>query len=187
MQNAEKLYARARRREAVFDRLAEREPVLQAELADLDARLERLEAADLPELEALERDLATQKTERSPYGARFVSPSGHEVLVGRNNKENAVLTHKLGRSMDWWFHAQGYPGSHVLVRAQGRELALPDILMAASLAAYHSRARGSGNVAVDYTRIKHVWRPRGAPAGQVHYTQQKTVFVDPALPEGQGG
>lgn len=183
VQNAEKLYVRARRREAVFDRLAEREPALQAELAELDAELAGLAEAGLPTLEALERGLDTARVARSPYGMRFVSPSGYEVLVGRNNKENALLTHRVGRSMDWWFHAQGYPGSHVLVRAQGRDLALPDILMAASVAAYHSKARASGNVAVDYTRVKHVWRPRGAPAGQVHYTQQKTVFVDPALPE----
>lgn len=70
----------------------------------------------------------------------------------------------------------------MLVRTNGRELALPDILMAASVAAYHSKARGDANVAVDYTRVKNVWKPRGAPAGKVLYTQQKTVFVDPALP-----
>ena len=63
------------------------------------------------------------------------------------------------------------------------DLDLPDILYAARLAAANSKARGSSNVPVDYTRIKHVWKPRGAPAGQVHYTDQKTVFVDGTLPE----
>ncbi|MVN88374.1 DUF814 domain-containing protein [Deinococcus sp. HMF7620] len=183
VQNAEKRYTRARRREEVYLRLAEREAPLRADLADAEARLRDLDTAELDALEALSAQLVSERPEKSPYGARFTTPSGHEALVGRNNKENAVLTHRLGRSTDHWFHAQGYPGSHVLVRSGGRDLDLPDILYAARLAAAHSKARGSSNVPVDYTRIKHVWRPRGAPAGQVHYTDQKTVFVDGTLPE----
>ena len=182
VQNAEKRYARARRRDEVYLRLAEREDTIRTELDAARERLARLDRAELEELEQLAGDLEREKPERSPYGARFVTPGGHEVLVGRNNKENATLTHRLGKSMDWWFHAQGYPGSHVLVRSGGKDLDLPDILYAAQLAAAHSKARGSGNVPVDYTRIKYVWRPRGAPAGQVHYTDQKTVFVDGEVP-----
>ncbi len=179
IQNAEKRYARARRREEVFARLAEREPTLRADYAEVQGRLADLDSAGLPQLEALDAQLTSEQPVRSPYGARYLSPGGFEVLVGRNNKENAVLTHRLGRSTDYWFHVQGYPGSHVLVRTGGRDLDLPDILYAAALAAQHSKARQGGNVAVDYTRIKQVWRPKGAPAGQVHYTQQKTVYVDP--------
>ena len=103
-------------------------------------------------------------------------------LSWRNEPLRDALTHRIGKSLDWWFHAQGYPGSHVLVRSGGKDLELPDILYAAQLAAAHSKARGSGNVPVDYTRIKFVWRPRGAAAGQVHYSDQKTVFVDGELP-----
>ncbi|WP_162393820.1 Rqc2 family fibronectin-binding protein [Deinococcus kurensis] len=183
VQNAEKRYARARRREDVYLRLAEREDTLRAELAEAEARVQALDTADLPDLEALSARVQQERPEKSPYGTRFTTPSGLEALVGRNNKENATLTHRIGRSLDWWFHAQGYPGSHVLVRSGGRDLDLPDILYAARLAAANSKARGSSNVPVDYTRIKHVWKPRGAPAGQVHYTDQKTVFVDGTLPE----
>jgi predicted ribosome quality control (RQC) complex YloA/Tae2 family protein len=179
VQNAEKRYARARRREEVFERLAEREPVLREHLAEVQQRLAELDGASLEGLEALERSLVAEQPQRSPYGSRHTTPSGLEVLIGRNNKENATLTHRIGRSTDYWFHVQGYPGSHVLVRTGGKDLDLPDILYAASLAAHHSKARQSGNVPVDYTRIKHVWRPKGAPAGQVQYTQQKTVYVDP--------
>lgn len=184
VQNAEKRYTRARRREDVYERLAEREPTLLAELREAQERLAQLDAASLEDLEALAGTLQAERPEKSPYGTRFTSPGGFEVLVGRNNKENATLSHRIGRSLDYWFHAQGYPGSHVLVRSGGRDLALPDILYAARLAAAHSKARGSSNVPVDYTRVKFVWRPRGAPAGQVHYTDQKTVFVDGMLPEG---
>ncbi|SMB90831.1 Rqc2 family fibronectin-binding protein [Deinococcus hopiensis] len=183
VQNAEKRYARARRREDVYERLAEREPALREEWRGAQGRLAELDAAELEALEALAATLQAERPEKSPYGMRFTTPGGFEVIVGRNNKENATLTHRLGRSMDHWFHAQGYPGSHVLVRSGGKDLDLPDILYAARLAAAHSKARGSSGVPVDYTRIKHVWRPRGASAGQVHYTDQKTVFVDGTLPE----
>ncbi len=183
--NAERRYARARRREEVYERLAEREPALREELTEVEARLRGLEGASLEDLEALSAELESEKPAAAPgIGARFTSPGGYEVLVGRNNKENAALTHRLGRSMDFWFHVQGFQGSHVLVRSGGRDLPLPDILFAARLAAAHSKARSSGNVAVDYTRIKHVWRPRGSPAGKVLYTQQKTVYVDPEVPGG---
>jgi predicted ribosome quality control (RQC) complex YloA/Tae2 family protein len=183
VQNAEKRYARARRREEVYERLAEREPVLRAELAEVQADRAALEDAPLERLEALARGLEVGRTDRSPFGAKYTSPGGFEVLVGRNNKENTALTHRIGRSTDFWFHVQGFPGSHVLVRSGGKDLQLPDILFAAQLAAYHSKARQSGNVAVDYTRIKQVWRPKGEAGGKVNYTGQKTVYVDPVLPE----
>ncbi|MDV6375826.1 Rqc2 family fibronectin-binding protein [Deinococcus arenicola] len=183
VQNAEKRYTRARRREDVYERLLEREETLRTELAEAEARVAHMDRATLEELDALSSTLQSERPEKSQYGLRFTTPAGYEVLVGRNNKENATLTHRVGRSMDYWFHAQGYPGSHVIVRTQGKELAQPDILYAARLAAANSKARGSSNVGVDYTRIKYVWKPRGAPAGQVHYTDQNTVFVDGTVPE----
>ena len=187
VQNAEKRYTRARRREEVYLRLAEREPILRAELAEAEDRAARLETATLEDLEALDASLQDERPEKSPFGIRAITPGGYEVLIGRNNKENATLTHRVGRSMDYWFHAQGYPGSHVLVRTGGRDLAPPDILYAAQLAAAHSKARGGGSVPVDYTRVKFVWRPRGVPAGQVHYTDQKTVWVEASIPAPHSG
>ena len=183
VQNAEKRYTRARRREEVYERLAEREPVLRAELAEVQQGRAALEEAPLERLEALAKGLEVGRTDRSPFGAKYASPGGFEVLVGRNNKENTALTHRIGRSTDFWFHVQGFPGSHVLVRSGGKDLQLPDILFAAQLAAYHSKARQSGNVAVDYTRIKQVWRLKGESGGKVNYTGQKTVYVDPELPQ----
>ncbi len=183
IQNAEKRYTRARRREEVYERLAERKPVLQQEMTEAAAQVKQLETASLEELDLLSKKLQSERPVKSQYGMRFYTPSGFEILVGRNNKENATLTHRIGRSLDYWFHAQGYPGSHVIVRTGGKELNQADILYVARLAATHSKARGSSNVPVDYTRIKYVWRPKGAPAGGVHYTDQKTVFVDGVVPE----
>lgn len=125
VQNAEKRYARARRREEVYERLAGREPTLLAELEEARERLAQLDAASLEELEALSQTLQAERPEKSPYGLRFTTPGGFEALVGRNNKENATLTHRVGRSLDYWFHAQGYPGSHVLVRTGARTSPCP--------------------------------------------------------------
>lgn len=183
IQNAEKRYQQVRRREEVYHKLQERLPSLEAERAEVERLLSQLEQANLEQLQAWQKRLEDHKEEKSPFGQRYRLRSGLEVLVGRNNKENDYLTHRLGRSQDYWFHVQGYPGSHVLVRCGQSELSPPDILSVAAIAAYHSKARNSGNVPVDYTRIKYVWRPKGAAAGKVHYTQQKTVYVDPALPE----
>ncbi len=181
--NAEKLYARARRREEVLRKLEERGPALEAEQTRVRGLLETLESATLEQLEALSKDLQEGREEKSSFGQRFRLSSGLELLVGRNDKENEYLTHRLGRSMDFWFHAQGYPGAHVLVRSGTRELSLEEILEAARIAAFNSKARNDLNVPVDYTRIKFVWKQRGAGAGKVHYTHQKTVFVNPQLPE----
>lgn len=177
VQNAEKRYARARRREEVYLRLLEQEDDLRRELAEVEAELRALEATPLSELSRLEREQgAAQRAPR--IGLRLTSPGGFAVMVGRNNKENAAITHRLAHKTDTWFHAQGYPGSHVVVR--GAALPLEDILFAARLAAHHSKVRGAGQVAVDYTPVKAVWRVRGAPAGQVSYTGQKTVWVNPS-------
>lgn len=184
-QNADRLYARARKREDVYLRLLERQPQLQEEQRDVQQLLDQVLQADLATLKQLELQVLGegQSTKASvQVGARY-RIGGFEVLVGRNSTENEMLTHRIGRSMDHWFHAQGYPGSHVLVRSGGKDLPFEVVLKVAAVAAHYSRARESGNVPVDYTRIKHVWRPRGAGKGQVHYTQQKTVFVDPGLPE----
>jgi predicted ribosome quality control (RQC) complex YloA/Tae2 family protein len=182
IQNANRYYAKARRREEVQEKLQEREPQLLEAKREVEGLLERVAVADEKELERL---LATdvKRAERPPVGTRFHTRGGFEVLVGRNSRENEFLTHRLAHSQDLWFHVQGYPGSHTILRNQGREVPFPDVLEAAQIAAYHSKARGSGNVAVDYTPVKSVWKPKGSRAGSVYFSGQKTVFVDAQLPE----
>jgi predicted ribosome quality control (RQC) complex YloA/Tae2 family protein len=180
--NANKLYARAKRREEVLDKLEVREPELQTAKLELERLLVSLETMPEKELESLVDASAAREDARAPVGIRYRTKGGFEVLVGRNSRENDFLTHRLAKSLDVWFHVQGYPGSHVILRAGNREVPFPDILEASSLAAYHSKARGSSNVAVDYVLIKNVWRPKGARAGQVYFSGQKTVFVDGARP-----
>ena len=104
---------------------------------------------------------------------------GFTILVGRNNKQNDVLTLKTADKNDLWFHAKDIPGSHTVIVTEGREPDEDTILFAASLAAAHSKACEAGKVPVDYTKIRYVSKPQGAKPGMVIYVNQKTLFVAP--------
>jgi predicted ribosome quality control (RQC) complex YloA/Tae2 family protein len=107
------------------------------------------------------------------------------VWVGRNNKENDHLTHHLAKAGDLWFHAQGVPGSHVILRREGRKDEPHKELLeeVACIAAHFSRARHSQTVPVVYTEKRYVRKPRGAAPGLVVIEREKTLFVKPWLPE----
>lgn len=124
---------------------------------------------------------APRRFKLSPLSYR--SPSGYEILVGRNNKENDELTLKLADKQDTWLHTKDIPGSHVIVRNGGKELTAEDIYCAASIAAWHSKARSSGQVPVDYVRVRNIKKPAGAKPGMVIFTGNRTVYVDPRLPD----
>lgn len=111
----------------------------------------------------------------------YVSPSGYTILVGKNDRQNDILTMRLASKTDIWFHAQKIPGSHVLLLTNGAELDDIDddtIVMAAELAAAHSRAKQSGKTPVDYTQRKNLKKPPGARPGKVIYDDYFTVYVD---------
>ncbi len=108
---------------------------------------------------------------------------GYEILVGRNNRQNDLLTCRMGRSYDMWLHTKDIPGSHVLIRNQNVEIPDKIIEYAATLAAYYSSGREGNMVAVDYTIIKNVKKPAGAMPGKVIYDKYKTAYVPPAKME----
>jgi predicted ribosome quality control (RQC) complex YloA/Tae2 family protein len=102
------------------------------------------------------------------------------VLAGATDEDNDYLSTTLAEPADWWFHADGVPGSHVILRAKpeeepGRET----IEQAAALAAYHSKARGAGAVRVHCTRARNVTKPRGAKIGTVQVTKGRVLKVRP--------
>ncbi|MCL2337341.1 MAG: NFACT family protein [Firmicutes bacterium] len=111
---------------------------------------------------------------------RFVSGDGFTILVGKNNRQNDHLTFKIAGEQDIWMHTSKIPGSHVIIRTEGREAPLNTLRQAAALAANFSRAKGSSNVPVDYTQRKNVKKPSGARPGFVIYEKQKTLYADPA-------
>ncbi len=112
---------------------------------------------------------------------RSIRMDGHEVLVGRNGRENDELTFKVATGDDFWFHVAGYTGSHVIVRnpAKDTELESSLLIRAAQLAAYYSQARNSNKVQVHYTRRKFVSKPKRAKPGLVRLREFKTVTVEP--------
>lgn len=131
----------------------------------------------------IKKSAKTQNIEKlEPIEYRLTD--GHIVLVGRNNKQNDLLTLKKAGKEDIWFHTQKIPGSHVIIRREGkRTITDKTLLEAAQIAAYHSKGRTSENVPVDYTTISQVKKPKGAKTGIVIYFQQKTLHVTPKIPK----
>jgi predicted ribosome quality control (RQC) complex YloA/Tae2 family protein len=121
---------------------------------------------------------------RPPRLHEYRLPGGWVVLAGRTEADNDRLSLGLARPDDWWFHVRGASGSHVLLRA--RDDAEPDrrtLERAAAVAAYHSKLRAGGTVAVSCTRARFVTKPPGARAGTVRIRKERTLKVKPALPE----
>ena len=109
----------------------------------------------------------------------FVSSTGADIYVGKNNRQNDELTLRFASPNDIWMHTKNIPGSHVIVKGAS-EQDTATMTEAALLAAYYSRARGSENVAVDSTPRKYVKNPAGAKPGMVIYTTNKTAYVTPS-------
>ena len=115
----------------------------------------------------------------------FTSSSGLKILVGQDDASNDELTFKIGKSNDLWFHVSGSPGSHVLLKSSENS-ATPDkesIREAAELAAWFSKMRQGGKVAVKYCFVQNVKKPRGAKPGSVHIYRDKTILVRPKEPQ----
>lgn len=114
---------------------------------------------------------------------RVVSSDGFEILIGRNNKQNDRLTLKTARHEDIWLHVKNFPGSHVIIRAEGRPVPDRTLEEAAGYAAWYSRARSAPKVEVDYTPVRNVKKPAGAKPGMVIYVNYNTIMAAPKAPE----
>lgn len=121
-----------------------------------------------------------RKMKIRPY--RYRISSGMEVLVGRNNIENDLLTFHEARAGDYWLHTKDFHGSHTILVTKGEAPSETDLHEAALIAAYHSKARLSSSVPVDCTKVKYVKKPSGSPPGFVVFTHNRTIYVDPEEP-----
>jgi predicted ribosome quality control (RQC) complex YloA/Tae2 family protein len=164
-----------RRTEEEIDYLENvREQLRFAGWEDLDDIREELEQ------EGYLKKKRKNKTAKKQAPARpehYRSSDGTDIYVGKNNRQNDYLTMKLAASTDTWLHTKDLPGSHVVIR--GKNPSETTLYEAANLAAYFSKGRESSQVPVDYTLIKHVWKPNGAKPGFVLYEKQKTIYVTP--------
>ena len=111
---------------------------------------------------------------------RYFSPSGFQILIGRNNIQNDLLTFRIANDYDLWFHTQEIPGSHSLLRlTPGAVPDQSDLQFTADLTAYYSRARQSEQAPVVYTELKHVYKPKGAKPGMVVYKHETVIWGKP--------
>ncbi|MBQ2942193.1 MAG: NFACT family protein [Clostridia bacterium] len=117
-----------------------------------------------------------KKKESSSKPLEF-SFEGFNIYVGKNNKQNDLLTLKTARAYDIWLHVKNNAGSHVIIEAKGEEIPPSVIEYAANLAAIHSKAKGAPKTEVDYTFVKYVKKPQGAKPGMVIYTDYKTCII----------
>lgn len=120
-----------------------------------------------------------QKAPKELPPIEFKTSDGFKVLVGRNNIQNDKLSLKTALKTDIWLHTQKIPGSHVIISGEGKEISDEAIEEAAVIAAYHSKAKDSSLVPVDYTRVKALKKPNGAKAGMVIYHEYYTIIVKP--------
>ena len=116
------------------------------------------------------------KVTSKPY--HYVSSDGFDIYVGKNNFQNDELTFQFATGNDWWFHAKGAPGSHVIVKTNGQELPDRTFEEAGRLAAYYSKNRGGDKVEIDYIQKKQVKKPGGAKPGFVVYYTNYSLMID---------
>ncbi|HEY6541113.1 MAG TPA: NFACT RNA binding domain-containing protein, partial [Ktedonobacteraceae bacterium] len=107
------------------------------------------------------------------------SREGFTILIGKNSRQNEDVTFHHAASHDMWLHARGVPGSHVIIKAGGRDIPRSTIEQASSLAAWYSQARGSTSVPVDYTLQRYVRHMKSGGPGMVIYDHERTLYAEP--------
>ncbi len=188
-QNAQRYYTLYRKAATAKEKLAEQIAQGEAELAYLESVFDVLSRAESEsDLLMLREELREQgyvrsRTKQKPPKQQppmlYESSDGFPILVGRNNRQNDQLTLKTASKNDIWLHTQNIPGSHVILVTDGAEPSETAIREAAVLAAYHSKARDSAQVPVDFTKVRFVRKPGGAKPGMVIFTNQQTLYIKP--------
>ena len=190
-QNAQRYYNEYRKLDTAEKMLTDLIAKGQQELVYIDSVFDAVSRTDSEaDLAEIRRELreqgylrggvrADEKVKKQSKPLKFRSSEGFEILVGRNNRQNDQLTLKTAKATDIWLHTKEIAGSHVIIRTEGREAPEQTIFEAAQLAAYHSKARESSQVPVDYTAVKFVKKPAGAKPGMVIFANNRTLYVAP--------
>lgn len=192
-ENAQKHFDKYNKLKRTYEALTELTAETKAEIDHLESISSALDIA------LAENDLVQIKEELMEYGYvkkrrpsdkrpkitsrpfHYLSSDGYHIYVGKNNYQNEELTFKFANGNDWWFHAKGIPGSHVIVKTEG-QTDLPDRVFeeAGALAAYYSKGRDNDKVEVDYIQRKNIKKPAGAAPGFVIYHTNYSLVAVPS-------
>ncbi len=192
-ENAKRYYDRYTKQKRTFEALTEQLEGTRSDLAHLDSIQTFLEMAlseddlvqvreELTEAGYIKKHYSggkKQKIHSKPY--HYVNPDGYDLYVGKNNIQNDELTFRFAGGGDWWFHAKGAPGSHVILKSQGSEIPDSAYEDAASLAAWYSKNRNADKVEIDYVQRKEVKKPNGAKPGYVVYYTNYSMIAKPGI------
>lgn len=191
-QNAQLFFKKYNKAKRVIENLSGQMESTKKEIEYLECLLYNLEKCDdYQELLEIKQELIREGYIHLPHKEgkennnspskplHFISRDGFHIYVGKNNHQNDYLTLRFASKEDLWLHAKDIPGSHVIIKRNGKEIPETTLEQAALLAAYYSKGRLSGNVPVDCTLVKHVSKPSGAKPGMVIYKNHRTLFVTP--------
>ncbi|WP_088105038.1 Rqc2 family fibronectin-binding protein [Halalkalibacter urbisdiaboli] len=182
-----KKYNKAKNSVAIVEEQIEK---ANAEIDYFEQLTQQMESASPKDVEEIREELIEEgyirrrqkqkkkRKDEKPQFEKYVSSTGLEFFVGKNNKQNEYLTNRFARQDEIWLHTKDIPGSHVVIRSTDPdEVTLKE---AATIAAYFSKAKQSSSVPVDFTKIRHVKKPNGAKPGFVIYDNQTTLYVTPS-------
>lgn len=188
IENAQSYYTKYTKAKNALIMVQQQLEKTQEEITYFEMLAQQVQQASPGDIEEIREELAEQgylklrhskkkKKPVKPEPERYISSTGTAISVGKNNKQNDMLTFKIAKRTDIWLHTKDIPGSHVVIHSsEPDETTLRE---AATLAAYFSKARESSSVPVDYTDIRQVKKPNGAKPGFVIYFEQKTLYIDP--------
>ncbi|KPN97297.1 NFACT family protein [Lysinibacillus sp. ZYM-1] len=188
IENAQSYYTKYTKAKNALIMVQEQLEKTKEEISYFEMLAQQVQQASPGDIEEIREELAEQgylklrhskkkKKPVKPEPEHYVSSTGMGISVGKNNKQNDMLTFKIAKRTDIWLHTKDIPGSHVVIHSsEPDETTLRE---AATLAAYFSKARDSSSVPVDYTEIRQVKKPNGAKPGFVIYFEQKTLYIDP--------
>ncbi len=139
----------------------------------------------MKELKIKNDNVDNKEVELKTRFKHYVIEDKFNVYVGRDSRNNDLLTTKFAKQNDYWFHARSVSGSHVVLRVENTKEVIPKNILkkAASLAAYHSKAKTAGIVPVSFTLKKFVIKKKGMEAGKVAMLKEETLLVKPEIPE----
>lgn len=179
-----------RTKEAVTERIMETKAAIE-HLSSIDNSLTIADTAE--ELDEIKKELSDAgftkyhtpkgkvKKMKKSEPLHFVTEDGFDIYVGKNNFQNDYLTFKFANGNDYWFHVKTIPGSHVILRTEGKEVPDEDFVIAAEVAAYFSTGKDNEKQEVDYVIKKEVKKPNGSAPGFVVYYTNYSMVVHPSL------